>query len=145
MTDPPSQPPPAATPPSLSPTAVSPPRGRDTLLAGLPVAPVDVTGRLTVTCEGRAMEVTATGRKIVVNAPDFASLQTLLKQRPPSSSERGLADVLERLDVDIEIHCKGNFIARVGADAQPGWIEKMLQIKGVDISARGLFKSWLNS
>ncbi len=105
------------------------------------MAPIDVHGQLSITCEGHALDVVADGGKITVNAPDFASLQLLLKQRPPADAEAGLGRVLDQLDVDIEIHCKGNFIARVGANADPGWIEKMLQIKGVDISARGLFKS----
>ena len=136
--NPPSSRPPSPNAPSPSSTSPSPPP---------PPAPIQVRGQLTVTRGPHRLDIRATGRKIVIEAADFDTLQMLLEQRPaPKSDGEGqLKTTLDRLGLDLEIHCDGDLIARIGTDAEPGWLEKMLKIKDVDISARGLIKSWFKS
>ena len=122
---------------------------------GLRLRPIAVQGRLTITRGEHRLEVSATGDKIVVDAADFDTLQMLLKLRPPGETDGGgdtadgnrgkLQHLLKQTNLDLEVRCQGDLIARIGADAEPGWLEKVLQIKGVDISARGLIKSWFKS
>ena len=108
---------------------------------GLPERPLSIQGQLTLRSDGHAFKVRGEGKRIVIEASDLTALKSLLSQRPSNDQAGGLNQFLRRADLDVQIICRGQPIARLGPAAEPGWLEKMFQIKGVDVSARGLIKS----
>jgi hypothetical protein len=100
-----------------------------------------VDGTLTLESEGHTVTVEGSGRRVVVDVDDLSVLRTLLQQKPSNHAAGQLDAFLRDADLDVEVRCKGHPIARLGTEADPGWIEKMFQIKGIDVHARGLLKS----
>jgi hypothetical protein len=103
--------------------------------------PLHLDGKLHLTCGNKTLQVDARGDHVVVDVDSLGTLRELMDQRPSDDAADHLSQFLQRAEVNVEIRCDGHAIARLGPDADPGWLEKMLQIKGIDVSARGLLKS----
>ena len=131
---------------------------------------LEVHGRLSITRAEHAVTVTCNGRHVTINCEDTATLKAVLaegyklrhmklgpagaKPRPPhDAAERAGGpsrsaekvpppNPLERLGLDIEVQLKGTTIARLGEQAEPGWLEKKLGLKGLDVKPGALIRAW---
>ncbi len=132
---------------------------------------LEVHGRLSITRADHAVTITCAGRRVTINCEDTATLKAVLAQgyklrhlklgpggttpRPPNAPAERAPDPsaapdntppppnpLERFGLDIVVQLKGTTIARFGEQAEPGWLEKKLGLKGLDVKPGALLKAW---
>ncbi len=103
--------------------------------------PIDIHGTVRVENDGSAFDVIADGDRVTVDLPDVATLKKLLDGPGDRGQLRLVAGLLQRYAMGVEIKLKGQTIASLGRDAEPGAFEKMFSLGAVDVNKRQLIKA----
>ncbi|MEO0513817.1 MAG: hypothetical protein AAF086_00795 [Planctomycetota bacterium] len=103
--------------------------------------PIDVNGTVRVENDGMGFDVVAQGDRVMIELPDVATLKKLLDGPGDRGQLRWVAEMLQRYAMGVEIKLKGQTIATLGRDADPGTFEKMFSLGAVDVNKRKLIKA----
>ena len=119
----------------------STPEGNDAADVG--VRPLFFEGVLTLEVEGYPLTLTGTGRQLVLDVPRVRALRALARSVPRGGvgPEVDLVGALRHHDVDVVLRLRGETIATLGPDADPGTVERLLSLRGIDVDVRGVVRA----
>lgn len=104
--------------------------------------PLHLSGSLRIETGEQSFDVVAQGEQVVVDLPSIGVLKSLMQGRGDREQFNQITAMLDRHDVDVVIQLKGQTIATLGKSAEPGAMEKLLSLEGVDVRFRELAKAW---
>lgn len=103
--------------------------------------PLHVSGRLSVEIDDQTVSVVAEGDRVVVDLPGVGVLKTILRGSGEKSQLNQMTALLQGHDIEVVVQLKGQVIATLGKSAEPGTLEKMFNLHGVDVKFRDLAKA----
>ncbi|MEL7087387.1 MAG: hypothetical protein AAGL98_02920 [Planctomycetota bacterium] len=103
--------------------------------------PIEINGSVRIESGEQKFIVRAEGGHVVIAIPDVGTLKTLLASPGDSEQLNFVTDLLKRYDLDVTIELKGEIIAKLGSNAEPGAFEKMFSLGAVDVKKRQLIKA----
>lgn len=99
--------------------------------------PLEVLADLRLTVDGEDIEIRGTGDRVVVDLPSLRAGRRLLASGPFAGNRaRTTGRVHEALQISgltAEVRLQGDPIARLGAEARPGAIGRLLSLDGVEV------------
>ena len=100
--------------------------------------PLEVLADLQVAIDGEAIDVQANGDRVVVDLPSLRAGRRILAAYPFSSAKRPrstdrLDDALQIAGLTVEVRLQGETVARIGEEAQPGQLARLLNLNGIEV------------
>jgi len=100
--------------------------------------PLDVRADLQIAIDGETVDVQADGDHVVVDLPSLRAGRRILAADPISASRRPRAtsrvhDALQIAGLTVEVRLQGETVARVGRDATPGRLARLLNLDGIEV------------
>ncbi|HKL89511.1 MAG TPA: hypothetical protein VJ884_10950 [Salinibacter sp.] len=100
--------------------------------------PLEVLADLQVAIDGEAIDVQANGDRVVVDLPSLRAGRRILAAYPFSSAKRPrstdrLHDALQIAGLTVEVRLQGETVARIGEEAQPGQLARLLNLNGIEV------------
>lgn len=99
--------------------------------------PLEVLADLRLAVDGENIDIRGTGDRIVVDLPTLRAGRRLLSSGPFASDRaRTTGRVHEALamsGITAEVRLQGDPVARIGAEARPGALGRLLQLEGVEV------------
>jgi hypothetical protein len=100
--------------------------------------PLEVLADLQLAVDGEDIDIRGTGDRIVVDLSSLRAGRRLLASGPFASAQRARTTgrVHEALDIaglTVEVRLRGDPVARLGAEAQPGTIGRLLNLDGIEV------------
>lgn len=99
--------------------------------------PLSVLADLRLSIDGEDLSIHGDGERIVVQAPRLRAVRRLLTSGPlamgdTQQSATRLSEALSLAGLTLEVRVQGDLIARIGADATPNAIGRMLQVGPIE-------------
>lgn len=100
--------------------------------------PLEVLADLQLAVDGEEIEIRGDGDRIVVDLPSLRAGRRLLSHGPLAmgDQEQQVQRVNEALDIaglTVDVRLDGDVIARVGAQAQPNAVSRLLRLGDVEV------------
>ncbi|WP_232797892.1 hypothetical protein [Salinibacter altiplanensis] len=100
--------------------------------------PLEVLADLQLAVDGEDIDIRGTGDRIVVDLPSLRAGRRLLASGPFASGQRArttgrVHEALHISGLTVEVRLRGDPVARLGADAQPGAVGRFLNLDGVEL------------
>ena len=100
--------------------------------------PLEVLADLQLTVDGEDIDIQADGDHVVVNLPSLRAGRRLLTDPPISASQRPAAtarihDAFQIAGLTVEVQLRGDTVSRVGEEAVPGRLGRLLNLHGVEL------------
>jgi hypothetical protein len=104
----------------------------------LPNRSLHVLADLTLTVEGEQVAIRGEGDRIVIDLPSLQAGRKLAQAGPFSQTQRAegvarLHEILTSQNLTAEVRLYGDVLARVGAEARPGAISRLLNLGAVEV------------
>jgi hypothetical protein len=100
--------------------------------------PLEVLADLQLVVDGEDIDIRGTGDRIVVDLSSLRAGRRLLASGPFASAQRARTTgrIHEALDISgltVEVRLRGDPVARLGAEAQPGAVGRLLNLNGIEV------------
>lgn len=99
-------------------------------------APLTVQTDLTLTVDGRAVDVSSTGERLFVEFPTLAAAVRTMYRSPPKASRR-LHELLTTTDLTVEVRVRDRTVAVSGIGARPGALSERLGVAPAELRVGG--------
>jgi hypothetical protein len=103
------------------------------------LTPLDVTADLSLVADGDDVRIRGDGRTVVVTTESLGALRRLLRSLPTNGRNPArlgrMHGALEKADLTVEVRAAGDFVARLGADADVGAMSRLLRLGEVEVRA----------
>lgn len=101
--------------------------------------PLDVLADLELAVDGEAIDIQGDGKRIVVRLPSLRAGRRLLSSGPFAQNRaQSISRIQQALTIGgftVDVRLQNNLVARIGADAQPGAVSRLLRLDGVEVRA----------
>ncbi|SFR69389.1 hypothetical protein SAMN04487947_3609 [Halogeometricum rufum] len=101
-------------------------------------APLTVQTDLTLSVDGRPVDVSSTGERLFVEFPSLSAAVRAFARSPPTARRR-LHELLTTTDLTVELRVRDRTVALVGAEARPGGLSKRAGVAPVELRVGGVF------
>jgi hypothetical protein len=101
-------------------------------------APLTVRTDLTLSVDGRPVDVSSTGERLFVEFPSLSAAVRTFARSPPTARRR-LHELLTTTDLTVELRVRGRTVALVGADARPGGLSGRVGAEPMELRVGGVF------
>lgn len=100
--------------------------------------PLEVFADLQIAVDGEGVDVQADGDRVVVDLPSLRAGRRILDAYPLSVGKRSRStdrvhDALQIAGITVEVRLQGERVARIGADAQPGRLARLLNLGEIEV------------
>lgn len=100
--------------------------------------PLEVLADLQLAVDGDDIDIRGTGDRIVVDLPNLRAGRRLLTSGPFASGQRArttgrIHEALRISGLTAEVQLRGDPVARLGADARPGGVGRLLNLDGIEV------------
>lgn len=99
--------------------------------------PLDVLGDLDLTVDGEYVAVRGDGRRVVVDVPSLSAARSLFIKTPygdtPGATANYVHELLSEVDLTLDVMLNHKRVARLGADAQPNAVSRLLNMSAVEV------------
>lgn len=100
--------------------------------------PLEVLADLQLVVDGEDIDIRGTGDRIVVDLSSLRAGRRLLASGPFTSGQRArttgrIHEALGIAGLTVEVRLRGDPIARLGAEAQPGAFGRLLNLDGIEL------------
>lgn len=100
--------------------------------------PLEVLADLTLAIEGEDLQIRGDGDVLVVDVPSVRAARRLLSSGPWSADVRKkrtdqFNEALRMMGITIDVHYKGEVVARLGSGAQPNAVSRLLKFTGIEV------------
>jgi hypothetical protein len=99
---------------------------------------LSVLADLSLALDGEDVKIQGDGDRIVIDLPSFKAGRALLRAGPFAQQQRqaGLIQanaLLQEAGLTVDVRYAGEVIGRIGAEAQPSAVSRLLQVGGVEV------------
>jgi len=100
--------------------------------------PLEVLADLQLAVDGEDIDIRGTGDRIVVDLSSLRAGRRLLASGPFASDQRAriagrIHEALGIAGLTVEVRLRGDPIARLGAEARPGVVGRLLNLDGIEL------------
>jgi hypothetical protein len=100
-------------------------------------APLTVRADLTLSVDGRPVDVSSTGERLFVAFPSLSAAVRTVARSPPTVRRR-LHELLTTTDLTVELRVRDRTVALVGAEARPGGLSERVGTAPVELRTGGV-------
>ena len=100
--------------------------------------PLEVLADLQLAVDGEDIDIRGTGDRIVVDLSSLRAGRRLLASGPFARGQRArttgrIHEALHIAGLTVEVRLRGDPVARLGADAEPGAVGRFLNLDGIEV------------